>query len=301
MKINSITTLARKLLDTTHPLVIGPNAYKSVFAKVVEGTLRRDYLTLLTTVYLAEHDEPEMQTAFGNSCMDLSRRVLEDLISLEYMLFKDKEAYAKKFFDYKAVEEKLDIDFFEATGVAIDQQLQQIKETTDQAYDQVKHQFRDSSSRVRKKAWAELTAFLKSRDKIDQQTAQEIEEEFKRQYPDTEQPRRAWAGLDTEGMIEELVSGGVISTWEQKILIQTYIQGNRKNHFSPTDIHDFLYDELYHTTSNSDLILSLIATTTAFTRIARIFIDEFDLPEGTEQVIEEIWQTIFTAQPPEDD
>ncbi len=56
MKTNSITTVARKLLNTTHPLVIGPNTYKSEFAKVVEGTLRRDYLTLLTTVYLAEHD-----------------------------------------------------------------------------------------------------------------------------------------------------------------------------------------------------------------------------------------------------
>src|SRR5713101_4489556 len=83
--------VARKLLNTIHPLVIGPNTYKSEFAKVVEGTLRRDYLTLLTTVYLAEHDEPEMQIAFGNSCMDLSRRVLEDFISLEYMLFKEIE------------------------------------------------------------------------------------------------------------------------------------------------------------------------------------------------------------------
>ncbi len=69
MKTNSITTVARKLLNTTHPLVIGPNTYKSEFAKVVEGTLRRDYLTLLTTVYLAEHDGnmvvPKVKTVFG--------------------------------------------------------------------------------------------------------------------------------------------------------------------------------------------------------------------------------------------
>ena len=301
MKPNSRTTLARKLLNATHPLVIGPNTYKSEFAKVVEGTLRRDYLTLLTTVYLAEHDEPEMQIAFGNSCMDLSRRVLEDLISLEYMLLNDKEDLARKFFDYKAVEEKLDMDFLEAAGVEMDQELQQVKETTDKDYNQVKHQFLDNSSKTRKKAWSELTAFLKSRDKIDQQTEQEIEEEFKRRYPDTEQPRKAWAGLDTEGMIKELVSGGVMNAWEQSILIQTYIQGNRKNHFSPTDIHDFLYEKLYHISGDADLATSLIATTTAFTQIARIFANEFDVPESTKQAIEEIRQTIFTAHPPQDD
>jgi len=292
MELNSITTLAKKLLSVTRQLASGPNTYKSQFARVVEGALRRDYLTLLTMVYLAEHNDPEMRIAFGNSCMDLCRRVLEDLISLEYMLFKGKESETRKFFDYKAVEEKLDMHFLEITDVTIDQQYET---TVDDEYNRVKHQFLDSSGRTRKRAWFDLTRFLKSHDKIDQQTEQEIEEEFKRRYPDTEQPRRAWAGLDTEGMIEELVSGGVINTWERKMLIQTYIQGNRKNHFSPTDIHDFLYDKLYRTTSDSDLKLSLIATTTAVTRIARRFADESDIPAGTKQALEEIWQTIFTA------
>ncbi len=120
MELNNITKLARRLLNTTHQLVVGPNTYKSSFAKVVEGTLRRDYLTLLTMVYLAEHHEPEMRTAFGNSCMDLCRRVLEDFISLEYMLFKGKESQTEKFFDYKEVEAKHDMDFLEAAGVEIE-------------------------------------------------------------------------------------------------------------------------------------------------------------------------------------
>lgn len=293
MKLNCKTLLARKLLNTTHQLVVGPNTYKTQFARVVEGVLRRNYLTLFTMVYLAEHNKPEMRTAFGNSCMDLCRRVLEDIISLEYMIFKGKESQAEKFFDYRAVEAKHDIDFLEAAGAAIDQQL---KSTTDQEYGRVKRNFLDTSSRTKKKAWSELTEFLSSHGKIDQQTEREIEEEFSRRYPDTnEQTRKAWAGLDTEGMIGALVSGGVINAQEQGILIQTYIQGNRKNHFSPTDIHDFLYDKLYHTTSDSDLNLSLIATTTAVTRIARIFASEFDIAESTKNTIEEIWQTIFTA------
>jgi hypothetical protein len=250
-------------------------------------------------VYLAEHSEPEMRTAFGNSCMDLCRRVLEDFISLEYMLFKGKGSHTEKFFDYGAVEAKHDMDFLEATGAGVDQQL---KTTIDEKYDRVKQKFLDTSSRTKKKAWFDLTEFLSSQGKIDRQTEREIEEEFSRRYPDTsEQTRKAWAGLDTEGMIEALVNGGVINAQEQGILIETYIQGNRKNHFSPTDIHDFLYDELYRTTSDGDLKLSLIATTTAVTRIARIFADESDVPEDTKQALEEIRQTIFQAHLSEDE
>ncbi len=293
MKLNSIIALAKKLLNATRQVASGPNTYKSQFARVVEGTFRRDYLTLFTMVYLAEYSQPEMRIAFGNSCMDLCRRVLEDFISLEYMLFKGKESQTQKFFDYKAVEAKHDIDFLEAIGASIDQVL---KITVDKDYDRVKRQFLDTSSRTRKRAWDDLTEFLRSHGKLDEETEHEIEEEFRRRYPDmSEQTRKAWAGLDTEGMIEALVNDGVINAQEQGILIQTYIQGNRKNHFSPTDIHDFLFDQLYRTTSESDLKLSLIATTTAVTRIARIFMDESDIQEATKQAIDEIWQTIFTA------
>jgi len=161
MKLNNITTLAKKLIRTTRQLASGPNTYKSQFARVLEGTFRRDYFTLLTMVYLAEHNELEMRIAFGNSCMDLCRRVLEDFISLEYMFVKGKESEAKKFFDYKAVEAKHDIDFLEAIGTTIDQQLMT---TIDEEYDKVKRQFLDTSSRTRKKAWADLIEFLKSQE-----------------------------------------------------------------------------------------------------------------------------------------
>src|SRR5713226_8143223 len=100
MELNEIKTLARKLVASTRQLAVGPNTYKSLFSMVVEGTFRRDYLTLYTMVYLAEHDTPEVRTAFGTSCMDLCRRVLEDFISLKYILFKGKEEHARKFMNY---------------------------------------------------------------------------------------------------------------------------------------------------------------------------------------------------------
>jgi hypothetical protein len=92
-----IKLLARKLLTITRSLAAGPHSTQSLFARVVEGTFRRDYLTLYTIVYLAEQDQPGAPTGLGTICMDLCRRVLEDVVSLEYMLLKGKEPYAKKF------------------------------------------------------------------------------------------------------------------------------------------------------------------------------------------------------------
>jgi hypothetical protein len=294
MKLNSITAFARKLLNSTHQLAMGPNTYKSVFAQVLEGTFRRDYLTLYTMLYLIEHSEPGQRRAFGDCCLDLSRKVLEDLVSLEYMLLKGKESHAKKFFDYYNIEAKRDSDFLEAAGAPIDRKRKILIEKN---YNRVKRDFFDSGARSRQRAWSDLTEFLMAQNKIDQQTKQQIEDEFNRRYPNVnEQPRRAWAGLDNEAMIETLVQNSVISPAEQKILIQTYIQGNNKNHFSPTDIRAFLRNDPHNIVSDSDLALSLVSTTTAVTRIARIFTDEFDIPEDTKQAVEEIWQTIFAAR-----
>lgn len=293
MEFNELKLLARKLINTTNQIFVGPNTYKSIFARVVEGTFRRDYLTLYAMVYLAEHETPEVRRAFGTSCMDLYRRVLEDFISLKYILFKGKEVYARKFLDYSAVEAKRDMDYLEAAGSPTDPQ---VKKATDENYERVKDQFLDNSNRARRSAWTELTEFLKLQGKIDQQWEQKIDEEFNERYPNTNgQPRKAWAGKDIEGMIDELVRNQVISASERNVLIQTYLMGNRRNHFSPTDIRAFLHSELYNVTNDGDLEMSLLFTTTLVTQMAKIFADEFDIQEEQKQAIEEIWQILSTA------
>lgn len=292
MGVNEIILLARKLLTTTRPLAAGPYPSQSLFARVVEGTFRRDYLTFYTMVYLAALDQPEVPKGLGTSCMDLCRRVLEDEISLEYMLLKGKEPYAKKFLEYRAIEAKRDMDYLEAAGVTMEEQY---KKTTNENYDKVKRQFLESSSKTKRKVWNDLTDFLNSQGKIDQQLEQVINEEGDKRYPDVKEPRKAWAGLEIEAMIQKLVEAGVITPNEQKVLKQTYIMGNRKNHFSPIDISAFLSSAYYEAVNLDDLVLSLVATTTLMTRMAKIFADEFNLPYDTKQAIEEIAHTLVTA------
>jgi hypothetical protein len=294
MELSEIKILTRKLLAATQQLVNSSNTKSaSLFASVAEGTFRRDYLTLYTMFYLAEHEKPVARTAFATSCMDLCRRVHEDLISLEYMLLKGKETYAKKFMDFAAVERKRAMDYLDAVSSPLDPQY---KKPIDENYDKVKDQFLDNSGKAKKRGWIELTEFLKSECKIDPQMEQKIEVELNKRFTNmNEQPRKAWAGLDVEGMTEELVKGGVIDAFQQRVLIQTYIKGNQKNHFSPIDIKAFLNIELYNQTNDDDLQLSLIVTTIAVTRMARIFADEIEASNETIQSIEEIGQLLSTA------
>lgn len=292
MEMNEIIGLAQKLLTTTRPLAAGPYQTQSMFARVVEGTFRRDYLTFYTIVFLAMQTQPEAPRDLGTISMDLCRRVLEDVISLEYMLFKGKEEFAKKFLKYSAIEAKRDMDYLEAAGIPLDEEY--IRNTNNQ-YDKVKRDFLDTSNKTKRNAWNELTTFLKSEGKLDEQMEQRITEERDRRYPQVQEPRKAWAGLEVEAMIEELVQGGVLTADNQKILKQTYIVGNRKNHFSPIDISEYLSSAFYNAADNSNLSLSLIAMTTLMTRMARIFADEFVLPESTKQAIKEIGLTLVNA------
>lgn len=299
MELQEITILAKKLLETTYQLVTGPSTYKlpsSLFARVAEGTFRRDYLTLYTIVYLVEHKQPEARTAFATSCMDLCRRVQEDLISLEYMLLKGKEEYAKKFFDYAAVERKRDMDYLISVGSLIEPQL---SKSINEQYDRVKDQFKDFSGKAKKKGWKELIDFLKLEGEISSQTEQKIEIEMEKRFSNVDgKIRKAWAGLDVEDMIQQLVYGGIIDTFQQKVLIQTYLKGNSKNHFSPTDIQAFLQNELYMHTNDSDLVLSVVVTTIAITRMAEIFADEVIVPDFIRQGIQEVGQALKTAYLP---
>ena len=91
---------AQKTLQVLHPLIKGVKQ-PSKFSSIILGTLRRDYLTLYTIMRLSNANEDD-RIAFGDSCVDLTRRVLEDLINIEYIKLKGKEKYSKQFIDFKA-------------------------------------------------------------------------------------------------------------------------------------------------------------------------------------------------------
>lgn len=253
MELQEAQSFAEKILEVTHKLVIGPNKANSLFARIVEGVYRRDYLTLYTVLFLSKA-KIEERAIFGNSCMDLCRRVLGDLICVEYIRLKGKDKLSKKFADFKAVEVKRDLDYLKASGINVDKQLE---ETANKEYENVRKQF-----------------------------------EYKGKV------RKSWAGLDTELMIQELLDKGIIKEEEKRTLVQTYLAGNYKNHFSPTDIFNFLYQDLFDYTNESDLIISLVVITSLVSRLATIFAEEFNVDPKTKKLIQEAWEKLLIAHLP---
>lgn len=97
----------------------------SRFGKILEGVFRKGYFTLQTTVVLADMVEKDEQfrIIFGGSILDLSRRVMEDMLYMVYINDKNKERYSKQFYDYIPIEQKSDLEFLLNSGVKIDDQI----------------------------------------------------------------------------------------------------------------------------------------------------------------------------------
>lgn len=97
--------IIEELSKLTAGLISGPNQRPTQYQKVLEGVARRAYITLYSINCLADDNFN------GDAILDLSRSLLEDMISIEFMKLKGKEEMAKKFMDYMAVEHKMDLDF----------------------------------------------------------------------------------------------------------------------------------------------------------------------------------------------
>lgn len=116
---------ARDFLKISHSLATGPNKRNSRFGKILEGVFRKGYFTLQTIVVLADMVEKDDQfrIIFGGSILDLSRRVMEDMLYMVYINDKNKEKYSKQFYDYVPIEQKSDLDFLLKSGVKIDEEI----------------------------------------------------------------------------------------------------------------------------------------------------------------------------------
>jgi len=104
--IKEIRDLMDKLLNATRPLAeVHPNVDKKYhYIRVIEGFYRRNHFTFLAIRYLA--DAP----ALADSAEVLSRKMTEDVISIEYMLLNGKEEMAKRFQDFFYIQANQEIE-----------------------------------------------------------------------------------------------------------------------------------------------------------------------------------------------
>ncbi len=145
-------------------------------------------------------------------------------------------------------------------------------------------------------------SYLKSKDfPIEAKFESKIMEDFekvKKRFSDKRSldgVRRSWAGVDVETMVSDLLDANIISQDEISTLLQVYQRGCYKNHFSPSDIHAFLSNDLYELNSKSDIDLALLSSYSSVVKIAQILTQESEVGKQTDKFIDNAWSVLLSA------
>lgn len=243
---------AEDLLDATHTLAEAHPVPKEEdeFLRVIEATFRRNTFTLLAIVYLSNN------STLADSALDLTRKMIEDTISIEYMIAKGKKESSEKFRRFLWVQLHQNSEFLKTTGanfksLGLDEQLP----TIEREYERVKLEFTH-------------------------RTGKDL---------------RSWAGKDIETMLEELKQENVLSEFDVSRTAIGYVKGSWKNHFNPYDVHSYLTNDLLEASTKEALNQALVFGTTCLYRLTTRYIDHIrqvtqeNQYEDIAQKIKPIW------------
>lgn len=220
-----------ELLDATHSLAEAHPLPKDGdnFLRTIEATFRRDTYTLLAIAYLAKHEQ------LADSAMDLVRKMIEDTISIEYMIANGKEEMAKKFQKFYWVQLHQDTEFLKTTGadfkaLGVEESLLSIEKK----YQNVRADF------------------------IHKPTGEDL---------------RSWIGKDLETMLEELNKNNALSEHDISRTVIGYIKGCWKNHFNPYDVNSYLTSDWLDASSHDAMNQALVFGATCLYRLTTRYID----------------------------
>lgn len=102
--------ILKKILDTTKPLAETAEVGSTDFLVVLVGIYRISFTTLRDIEYLSRYEET------ASSILDLTRKLIEYGITVEYMLMKDKEERARRFKEQMIVDIHEEYELFRKTG-----------------------------------------------------------------------------------------------------------------------------------------------------------------------------------------
>lgn len=102
--------IIEELLRETAPLSEMPSPSESKFVNVLLGVYRISLATLRDIYYLSQREDT------GLNVLDLSRKIIEYGIAIEYMIFKGKEKMAARFQDHLWVQTHQELEFLKSIG-----------------------------------------------------------------------------------------------------------------------------------------------------------------------------------------
>lgn len=211
-----------KLLTVTLPLKNQENR-PSPFLIIMTATFRRAYHTVQAIRLLGQHEH------LSGSMFILVRSLLEDVISIEYILSHDAEDDSRKFYDYLNIQKFDDLSFIVEHDVearlSLAKQIKQAKEN----YENYKPHFLDKRGGV----------FRSWNNKLVGQMIADLKKE------------RA------DGFDKKLLP------WYSKL----YLDGNRKAHFNPSDLLPYLNESSRKIDSRNHIHEGLVMALVLFARL----------------------------------
>lgn len=267
---SDLTTTADKLIKILKPLADNhhqPNG--NWFLAVMEGIYRRNYLGLIAIRYLANNK------IFGDKALDLSRAMIEDTVSVEYMIAFGKRRLARKFRRFFAVQVHQDAEFM--TKLKQDPQkvlpgidLKQVERD----YKKVKAEFTHSSG-TDMHSWVGKTV-----DKM---------------------------LLELKGLMESGKKRLKLTNHDIELTSVGYIHGNRKNHLNPLGTLPFMMSEDLKHDSEQSMREALVFSLTCIIRLSTRYIDEIrqtrkenvyaDIGEQIKEVFKQMDSVPLPTQP----
>lgn len=256
MKITTeeLQNIVNDLLDATHPLAESHPlpTHQSTFLRILEFTFRRNYFRLLAIHKLCMNKE------LADSALDITRSMLEDVISIEYMIAKGKKEMAEVFKDFLWVQMHQNLEFFKILGRDPKEIGMEVnEEEIEKNYQRVRPNF------------------------IHKPTGKDL---------------RSWAGKEIEKMLEELQQLGSLGEFDISRTGMGYVFGNWKNHFNPYDVTGYMQQDIRNEGITLALGQSLVFSATCLYRLTTRYIDEIryganeNLHEDVATKIKKIWE-----------
>lgn len=135
-------------MKVTTPLVEAAASHDTKFLNVLLGIYRVSFNTLRDIYYLSSNEES------GAGTLDLTRKIIEYGVTVEYMIWKGKEKKAEEFQEFLYQELHHEIQFLESIGQDLKNQSEQLKisvEETEREYNSLKPGIKN------RKSWAGLS------------------------------------------------------------------------------------------------------------------------------------------------
>jgi hypothetical protein len=189
--VEELKSIVLELSDVTDPLAMAYPKDPNDFTNVLIGILRKNKHTLIAIEHICD------DTNFGGSALDLLRSMIEDVISVDWMILKGKDKTAKKFKRFLPVQFHTSMEFWKELQA-------DIKETDlEVSFKNIEEDFEN----VKKE-------FTFREDEI----------------------QRSWSGVSTEQMLIDLHDEKALKDFDVSRLTMAYTFGNWKNHLNPYDI-----------------------------------------------------------------